>query len=261
MASKRVTFLSDFGLMDPYVAEVKAVLLGAGDTVQILDLTHEVAPFTVNWGAFQLLRSYKYFPKGTVHLAVVDPGVGSPRKALWVKTRDYQFVGPDNGLLRWAVEECEKREKKKAVISEILVGKEVGPTFHARDVFAPFIVSLLRGKKAKTKPLKAMQGKSLPTPTKQGDKWVGEILGQDRFGNLVTSLPFDGKTNFQGRLAGSREGIPVVTNYLQIEKGRIAIIPGSHGFWEIAARHESAAKILHCHAGDPVTLVGTISNS
>lgn len=251
---KYVTFLSDFGSADPYIAEVRAVLLRAAP-LQMLDLTHEVPPFAVQWGAFQLLRSYRYFPKGTIHLAVVDPGVGTERKGLWVKTRDYQFVGPDNGLLRWAVEACEKVEGKKAVYSEIPIPIGVGPTFHGRDVFAPFVVDILKGKKRKLKTLKTLQGKPFPTPVQQGDKFVGEILSWDRFGNLATSHESDPKVKMQARLAGSRELIPEVANYMEIEKGKVALIRGSHGFWEIAGRASSAANILRAQPGDPVTLL------
>ncbi len=255
---KWVTFLSDFGLADPYVAEVKAVLLGSGTSAQVIDLTHGIPPFAIQWGAFQLLRSHSYFPKGTIHLGVVDPGVGSSRKGIWVKTRDYHFVGPDNGLLRWAVEACEDREGKKAVAMEIEIPKGTGPTFHGRDVFAPFVVNLLKGKSTKLKVIKKMEGRSFPFAQKQGEKLTGEILGWDRFGNLVTSIPVAGKGKVQARLAGSREPIPEVANYLEIESGKVALIRGSHGFWEIATRSGSAAEILRSQAGDPVTLVISI---
>lgn len=248
---KLVTFLSDFGLVDPYVAEVKAVLLPHA----VIDLTHDVPPFGITWGAFQLLRSHSYFPKGTIHLAVVDPGVGSSRKGVWVKTQDYHFVGPDNGLLRWAVEACEKRDGKKAQAFEIPVPKGTGPTFHARDVFAPFVVELLKGKSPKLKPVKTLQGRTFPFAQMKGDKTIGEILGWDRFGNLVTSVPLAGKAKVSARLAGSREAIPEVDNYLEIEPGKVALIRGSHGFWEIAARAGSAQEILRSQPGDPVTLL------
>jgi len=257
---KYVTFLSDFGLADPYIAEVRAVLLRAAP-LQMLDLTHEVPAFAVSWGAFQLLRSHRYFPKGTLHLAVVDPGVGSERKGLWVKTRDYQFVGPDNGLLRWAVEACEDFEGKKASYWEIPIPTGIGPTFHARDVFAPFVVDILKGKKRKLKPIKNLEGKPFPKPVKKGDQFVGEILSWDRFGNLATSHSTDPKVKMQARLEGSREVIPEVANYMEIEKGKVALIRGSHGFWEIAARASSAAHILRAQPGDSVTLMPIATKS
>jgi len=240
MASKVVTFLSDFGTRDSYVAEVKAVLLGAKSTPVLVDITHEVPPFDIRWGAFQLLRAYSYFPKGTVHLAIVDPGVGTTRRAVHVKTRDYHFVGPDNGLLLWAVRDCERREKKAAQVFEIEVPAKASITFHGRDLFAPFIAAGLKPAK-KSAPL---AGKDIPLPRAQGRKIHGEILGADHYGNLVTNIPHDRKQRVE------REA----ENYLAIKDGQVGLIRGSHGYWELARREGSAAASLKLKPGDAVSI-------
>lgn len=249
-----VTFLSDFGLEDSYVAEVKAVLLSRVPGIGIVDITHQVASYQVEWAAFQLRRSYSYFPKGTLHLAIVDPGVGTLRKNLYIKTRDYAFVGPDNGVLAWAVEQCEAREGKAAQRYEIPVPPGIAPTFYGRDVFAPFIASLLRKEAGKLKRLKQMVGRPFPKPQKEKGVWKGEILGWDQFGNVITNIEFVSQSRVQGRIAGLRDPIFEANNYLAIEAGKVGLIRGSHGFWEIACRMGSAADLLRVKPGDSVTV-------
>src|SRR5262245_18985246 len=121
-----ITLLTDFGLADAYVGEMKAVLLSSKKPPNIVDITHQITPFDIRNGAFQLLRSYDFFPEDTFHLAVVDPGVGSDRNCIYVKTERYHFIGPDNGLLIWAIRECERRDKKKAEAYIIPVEKGAG---------------------------------------------------------------------------------------------------------------------------------------
>lgn len=249
-----MTFLSDFGLQDSYVAEVKAVLLSRRPELQIVDITHEVPPFNVKWGSFQLRRSYAFFPKGTFHLAVVDPGVGTNRRNLYVKTRDYHFIGPDNGLLYWAVRDCEAHEKQTAVVYEFPVPKGTGPTFYGRDVFAPFLGALLAGEPVPTKIGTALTEREFPAVQRNGNEWVGEILGSDRFGNLITSIPFEGCHGAEARLGGITEMLSEAPYYLSIPEGKAGLVRGSHGFWEISCCTRSAAEMLHAKAGDPVTI-------
>lgn len=249
--ARLVTFLTDFGLEDSYVAEVKAVLLSAKTAPTIVDITHQIAPYNVQWGGFQLLRAHSFFPKGTIHLAVVDPGVGTTRRAVWVKTRDYHFVGPDNGLLFWAVRDCERREKKQAQVFEIAIPQAAGPTFHGRDVFAPFALSLLAGRPKKAKKGAPLSGKEFPRPRAEGNELHGEVLGADHYGNLVTNIPHSAGQAVS-RLAGAK--LRDYPNYLGIEEGRVGLIRGSHGFWEISRRAGSAATLLGVKPGDAVVI-------
>lgn len=243
--SSTLALLTDFGLDDTYVAEVKAVLLGAGPHLRWVDITHSVAPYDVEGGGFQLLRSHSHFPKGTCFLGVVDPGVGSHRRAVWVRTRDYDFVGPDNGLLKWAVEACHGNKE----IREIPIPPGTLPTFHGRDVFAPFVVGLAQGKPGKTTKLESLVGDSLPRPKAEGSGWNGEILAVDRYGNLVTNLPL-GMAIQNAQIGRAR--FTRAAHYAAIPAGRAALIQGSHGFWEVSCRNASAAKHLGAARGDRI---------
>jgi S-adenosyl-L-methionine hydrolase (adenosine-forming) len=213
-------------------------------------VTHEIPPYNVELGAFQLMRAYRYFPRGTFHLAVVDPGVGSARRCLYVRTAFHHFVGPDNGVLLWAVRDAEKREGRPASVYEIPVPEKIGATFHGRDVFAPFISKALRKPPKRMRKVPGMAGREFPACEKSGDGAVGEIVAADRFGNLVTSLP-DSFLPAEATVGGKTFG--TAPNYQSIESGESALIRGSHGFWEIACREASAQDRLHASKGVEVT--------
>lgn len=242
-----VSFTSDFGGRDSYVAEVKAVLLRAKPSA-IVDVTHQVTPYNIKEGAFQLFRAYRHFPKQTIHLAVVDPGVGSQRRAIYVRTRDYHFVGPDNGLLAWAVKDAEKREKKSARVFEIKAAPDIMSTFHGRDLFAPFVVGLLSKTKSKLTSLDGLIGTSFP----QGENGEGEVVVIDHFGNCVTGIPVGEGEVWLAHLNG--QTISYAASYSEISSGGLALIKGSHGFWEIAARESSAALRLSVVVGQRVSV-------
>src|SRR5436190_23539094 len=139
-----VTLLTDFGTADWFVASMKGVLARLAPGTGIIDITHDISPGDMRAGAFALAASYRFFPKGTVHVAVVDPGVGSDRRAIAVRTTNYHFVGPDNGLLSWAL----KREEIKtvrALENTAYLLHPISHTFHGRDIFAPVAAHLSRG--------------------------------------------------------------------------------------------------------------------
>jgi len=255
MATRLVTFLSDFGLTDPYVAEVKAVLLSAQKPLQLVDLCHENPAFNIEWAAFQLLRSYRYFPKGTIHLAIVDPGVGTSRRAVFVKTKRFQFVGPDNGLLKWAVDDTLKREGGTSTIYEIPVPPGTLPTFHGRDLFAPFIARILRGKKVRMKRLESLTGRPFPTAKPDADGCEGEILGFDRYGNAITSILAEHESG-QLILDKGDQVFNYSPNYQTILPDEFRAVRGSHGFWEIAGSEVSAREKLKLVAGSTVFYQG-----
>lgn len=241
MATKVVTFLSDFGLRDPYVAEVKAVLLAARKPLTIVDLCHDNPAFDIEWGAFQLLRAYRHFPPGTIHLAVVDPGVGTERRAVYIKTKHFGFVGPDNGILKWAAEDAAVREGTDPSYFDIPVPAGTAPTFHGRDVFAPFIGKLLRGKRQRLRRLSGIVGESFPQEAR--------ILLFDVYGNAVTSIPAP-----QGNISIEVKGraLHLYKNYQTIPNEECGVIRGSHGFLEIACRESSAKDRLGLRVGEPV---------
>ncbi|MBI1860503.1 MAG: SAM-dependent chlorinase/fluorinase [Deltaproteobacteria bacterium] len=248
-----VTLLTDFGTQDSYVAEVKAVLLGV-PKVQLVDLTHEIPPYDIEAGAFQLWRAYRHFPPGTWHLCVVDPGVGSERRPLYVKTKNHHFVGPDNGLLSWAVRDVETQEKTAGKYFQIPSPKKMLTTFHGRDLFAPFIRDRLKGKSPKITSVLTISGGSFPLEEKRGDRRVGHVLYTDHYGNLVTTLSASEGAAFAEI---NHRQVFTAPSYSAIPEGSVALVAGSHGLWELAAREDSAAKNLRAKKGDVVTLTLT----
>lgn len=247
-----VTLLTDFGTVDSYVAEVKAVLLTHCPDISIVDVTHQVPPYDVQYAAFQLLRSFSYFPAGTFHMVIVDPGVGSARRCLYVKTRKYHFLGPDNGALFWAVQKCVETEQQKAEISEIPLAANTLPTFHGRDVFAPFLGRLLSGLPTPGIPIDTLAGEKFPIGQRKGGMITGTILAEDHFGNLVTSVPIEAIRMPSARIG--RHQLRVAKDYESISKGQAALIAGSHGFWEISCRCASAARLLKICRGKSITM-------
>lgn len=184
-----VSLLSDFGLRDAYVAEMKAVILTICPQAQIVDVSHQVAKFDVRMGAFVLASTVTYFPKGTVHIAVVDPGVGTERRPIVVKTKRSLFVGPDNGLLVLAAE----REGIKHVyaINDVdFMLERVSGTFHGRDVFAPVAARLAMGcSPAEVGPeISDYVVPEYAKPAVKGRTLTGQVLHVDDFGNVITNI-------------------------------------------------------------------------
>lgn len=247
-----VALLTDFGVRDTYVAEVKGVLLGTRGTLQLVDLTHDVPAYDIEAGAFHLWRSYRHFPKRTWFLAVVDPGVGSDRRPLYVKTKHYHFVGPDNGVLTWAVRACEENQEN-AKYYQIQTAHNMLPTFHARDLFAPFIRSRLESKHIKLQSVLTITGSSFPVESRERKRRMGEILLIDHYGNAITSLKATDAAKIRNASVKNRS-LRVVLNYASIEPNKTALVAGSHGLWEIAAKEGSAAEQLRLKKGDRVTL-------
>lgn len=182
-----ISFLSDFGLRDPYVGEMKARILGIHPDARLVDLTHAVPVGDIPSGAFLLSRAWRAFPEGTVHLAVVDPGVGTSRAALAVKASGHWFVGPDNGLLSMASGLPERIWLLD--IERVAPDMAPSPTFHGRDVFAPAAALLAKGTDPETfaSAVSTMSGLE-PVVEKQGERLVGEVLWIDHFGNAITAI-------------------------------------------------------------------------
>src|SRR5262249_4470200 len=184
-----ITLTTDFGTADWFVGTMKGVILGIHPCTQLVDITHEIPAGNIRAGAFALAVSYAVFPKGTVHLAVVDPGVGTGRKAIAVQTADYVFAGPDNGVLSLAL----ARESIKAVhqiTNARLFLHPVSNTFHGRDVFAPIAANLSKGLSIRKvgPPLKEFVRLNWPEPHRSANSIQGEIAYIDRFGNAITNI-------------------------------------------------------------------------
>jgi S-adenosyl-L-methionine hydrolase (adenosine-forming) len=241
-----VSLLSDFGLSDPYVGVMKARVLAHAPAAPLVDLTHAVAPGDVRVGAFLLAQAAPWFPDGAVHLAVVDPGVGTSRRAVAVQAGGAFFVGPDNGLLTLALA---GRRVRRAVV--LTIPPRASPTFHGRDVFAPAAGQLAAGAALESlgRPAGRLVTLDWPRPRRRGATTAGEIVHVDRFGNLVTNL----RTVDGGELsAGDFRTRRISRTYGDVAPGQPLALRGSHGFIEVAVRDGSAAEVLGVTRGDKI---------
>ncbi len=252
-----VSVLSDFGVSDPYVGIMKGVVLGAAPQVRVVDLTHMVPPQNVVVGALLLRSAVAFFPPGTVHLAVVDPGVGSARDPLVVTTDDAVLVGPDNGLLQPSAERLGFREARRIEASQYFLDP-VSDTFHGRDIFAPIAGQIAAGQSPQEMGplLESMQSLDLPSPHREGGAIVGRVIHVDHFGNLVTNIEiadvFDSVVEVR---AGAHRLGRLVRSYAEVGHGEVVAIGGSWGMLEISVRDGSAATALALGRGDEIEVV------
>jgi S-adenosylmethionine hydrolase len=259
-----ITLTTDFGLKDGFVGTLKGVIWNICPLAQIADISHEITPQNVLEGAFALWRAYPFFPPGTIHVAVVDPGVGTSRRPLAARLGRHFFVGPDNGLLTPMLEDAEKNRWPVEIV-HLTNGKyflsEVSQTFHGRDIFAPVAAHLANGVHladlgpALTDPLRL----SMPKPEMTADDWRIHITVIDAFGNCTTDLPATSLTEHE-RVTfrfGGRELHGLVHSYGYKKPGELVALVDSEGFVEIAIVNGSAAKELGARVGDVVEVVTT----
>jgi S-adenosyl-L-methionine hydrolase (adenosine-forming) len=235
-----ITLLTDFGTTDSYVAEVKGVLLEHAPNATLVDVTHDVPAGDIRAAQVILGRVWHRFPQGTVHLCVVDPGVGSARLAVALSARGHAFVGPDNGLFTEVL--------TGAAIVALPVPPAASATFHGRDVFAPAAAALASGASLASlgTPTHASTHLPLPRPRAEGPLTVGEVLLVDRFGNLLSNIP-----GVTGRVSvGDRAVGPVRRTFTDVAPGELVAYVGSGGTLEIARRDGSAAAQLGAGRGD-----------
>lgn len=253
-----VTLLTDFGTRDPFVGVMKGVLLNASRELRLVDLSHEIAPGDVHAAGFWLERSYGYFPSGSVHLAVVDPGVGTERRPLALRIGDHAFVGPDNGLFTRLLDAAggrgldvfAHRLDADAVRAKLGLAGAPSRTFHGRDLFAPAAALLASGAElaalgAEVSVEALVRAAARPGPC---------VAVVDRFGNLITDALVDPLAPpRQVDIAGRR--LRLAGTYGEAEPGECVALVGSFGTLEIAVRDGSAAAVLGVSAGEPVALV------
>jgi S-adenosylmethionine hydrolase len=242
-ASGIITLLTDFGIEDSYVAAMKGVILSAYPKAIIVDVTHAVRPYTILEGAYLLDAAWRSFPAGTVHLAVVDPGVGGQRPAIAFGAGEHYFVGPDNGIFSLLHEPV-----TQAVF--LKTPPEASWTFHGRDVFAPAAARLAAGGRLKELGSPAREGPlRLPetSAANVGEGWQVLVLHCDRFGNLITNLPLRSLSRLR-----MVNGQPVrsVRTYEEAQPGELVALVGSSGRVEFAVREASAAGRLHTGPGE-----------
>lgn len=251
-----VTLTTDFGTRDPFVGIMKGVILGRAPFAQIVDLTHEVPPQAVAAGAHVLRSAAPWFPRGTIHVAVVDPGVGTRRRALVVETDDACFVGPDNGLLSLAVERNAIRRIVDVSRARVRL-RPVSRTFHGRDVYAPIAAALANGvAPAELGPrVRSMLRLRLPEVRRASGALSGRVLWVDRFGNLATSIARRDLAAFRHRRLSITIGghvVPFRSTYAAVPVGQAVALVNSADLLEIAVNGGSAAAHLGVHVGAPV---------
>ena len=256
-----ITLLTDFGESDPYSGAMKGVILSICPKARIIDLSHNIQKHNIHEGALYLLSVAKYFPKNTIHLVVVDPGVGSSRKSLIVQSRNYFFIGPDNGVLSLAALD-DKVQKIIAISNDAYFLKPVSSTFHGRDIFASVAAHL-----AVNRRIEEFGGTTrdwiqieIPKVKIDGNKIYGEIIHIDRFGNVITNIS---QEIFQRIQKSEIEFIQIQINqfdskiklckaYDQVGLGELLGIFGSSNLLEIARNQDSAAAALNVQVNDKI---------
>ncbi len=244
-----VTLLTDFGLSDSYVAELRGVVLSAAPGIGLVDITHAITPGDVRAAAYVLGRSWHHFPAGTVHLAIVDPGVGTPRAALALSARGHYLVGPDNGIFTNVLRDL------PVEIVALPVPAAAAPTFHGRDLFAPAAAALACGTPLQSLgPAFTGMPERLATaePRYEGKSVVGEVIYVDRFGTLVTNLTTEQVPSYATLEVEDLELGPLRRTFADVPVGGLLAYLGSDGAVEIAVRNGSAARRLGLGVGGQV---------
>jgi len=254
-----ITLTTDFGARDHFTGAMKGVILSIAPRVTIVDITHEVAAFEVTEGAFTVAEASRSFPKKTIHVVVVDPGVGSARRPILVEAGGHLFLGPDNGVLSMIY--GRQQARIRAIANDKYFLQPVSPTFHGRDIFAPVAAHLARGLKPKQvgPVIEDYLRVTLEKPTRTGKRsWAGTVLKVDRFGNLITNFHVDEFPTVRERpivmIPGVRTVEKMAVTYAEAQPGEPVVIIGSSGFLEVCVNQDSAAKVMGCVAGSPVEL-------
>jgi S-adenosylmethionine hydrolase len=240
-----VTLITDFGTADGYVGEMKGVLVSRAANVQVVDITHDIPPGDIDRARLTLARVWRRFPPRSIHLVIVDPGVGSSRAAIVVQSDGRYLIGPDNGVLSPALLD------PAAHIRELSIDPSAAPTFHGRDAFAPAAAALARGESFESlgrefaKPVL----RRTPEPVRNADGSVdGEVISVDRFGNAITNLIL----LRPGSIETAAARVPIGRTYSVVDVGGSVAVVGSTGFIEIAVRGGDAARDLNLRRGDRV---------
>jgi hypothetical protein len=261
MPSSIITLTTDFGLKDPYVAEMKAVILNISPKATIVDITHEIEKFNIRMGAYILASASQYFPKGTVHLVVVDPRVGTKRRPLLIQTKYSSYVGPDNGVLALAAKNHDITHIYEISNRKLMLSK-ISSTFHGRDVFAPAAAYLANG----TPPEEfGSEIREVVTPEfakiiRRKDMLIGEVMYIDGFGNIITNFGekevelMKIKHIVNVKLRNARLKLRFCKAYADVERQKPLALIGSHNFLEISISQGNAAEVFKIRSGDKVTL-------
>jgi S-adenosylmethionine hydrolase len=253
-----LTLTTDYGTSDPLVGTMKGAILSVNPAARIVDITHAVEPYDVLDGALALAQAWSYFPQSAIHVVVVDPGVGTPRRPILVRSSGHWFIAPDNGVLSLAVGALNPLEAWH-LLSELYFRHPVSKTFHGRDIFGPVAAALsLRGQPSDFGPrINSIERIEFPAPQVKENAIRGLVLRVDRFGNIMTSLTAENAPAvFSSRaFTLSISGVElsqVVQTFGEGPTGFPVALVGSSGFLEIAVNRGNAARLLGVNRGDPV---------
>jgi S-adenosylmethionine hydrolase len=259
-----VTLTTDFGLNDHFVGTVKGAILNITPEAEIVDICHSVQAFDILDAALTLAQAYPYFPTRTVHVVVVDPGVGSARRPILASSDQFSFVAPDNGVLSLMYAR-EERLTVRHIVSEHYFLQPLSNTFHGRDIFAPVAAYLAKGVEHEKfgDEISDFVRFNAPKPKATDANTIrGVVLKVDRFGNLITNVtPNDAPALFQPQpgsfkiVVGKREITAIHANYAQGGPGEVFGILGSMGYLEIAANRAAAAQLTGAGKGSEVNVV------
>ncbi|MBI4545772.1 MAG: SAM-dependent chlorinase/fluorinase [Gemmatimonadetes bacterium] len=251
----RITLLTDFGAADGYVAAMKGVIASLAPDALIDDAAHDIPPGDVHAAAWALAAYWRLYPPGTIHLAVVDPGVGSERRALAAAVEGRFLVAPDNGVLSRVLDEAAP-ERVVALTNPVFYRDSVSQTFHGRDIFAPVAAHIARGTPLSElgPPVSDPVRLELPRARRTESGASGVVVHIDRFGNLITNIPGEWAAHARSiEVAGQNVG-PLRQAYAQARSGELLAIIGSAGLVEISVRDGSAAAVLAAGRGTPVVI-------
>jgi hypothetical protein len=262
-----ITLTTDFGLQDPFVGVMKGVIRGISPEAAVIDICHDLTAFQIPEAGFTLAQTWPFFPKGTIHVVVIDPGVGTSRRPILVEAFGQYFIGPDNGVFSMvyraaSAEGGKPAYKVREITNDKLFLKDVSATFHGRDIFAPTAAHMANGVKPSKvgKKIDDALRQDWDVPVRTGKRfWSAAILKQDRFGNLITNLrgsefDLEKAQDFEVQ-AGLQRIQTVCRSYAEAPSAEPFLIVGSSGYWEVALNQASAAKKLGLRAGSPVELV------
>ena len=258
-----ISLLTDFGFIDPYVAQMKAVILSSSPAVSIVDISHGVEKHNISMGAYLLKTTVPWFPKGSIHIAVVDPGVGSSRLPIAIDCERGVLIGPDNGLLVGAADALGFRGVYQIANAEF-TNEAISPTFHGRDIFARTAAMISGGRKPAEVGSKLNKLSQLDLPIiRISRKHVScHIVYVDSFGNLITDVTRNELEGFELRVGkhasvvskGRGYECSFVDSYSEIPRGRVGLLFSSQGQLEVARREESAAAHLKLRFGDSIQI-------
>lgn len=258
-----ITLLTDFGLKDPYVAEMKGTILSICPQAEIVDLTHQIEKFNISMGAYVLASSAPHFPEGTIHVGVVDPGVGTKRRAIILRSARSIYVGPDNGLLVLSAMKEGIREAR-LIENRRYLAEKVSSTFHGRDIFSRVAAYIATGVPIEEfgPEIRDFVKPSFILPKYERGKLTGVVLHVDDFGNVITNITlkdleehgFTKGMMVSLHLDSKKFDLKFCSTYGEVPRGESLILIGSDGFLEVSLNQGNAARKFNLKVGDELSI-------